>query len=68
MAVQPGLCRTWSEDRFSPNEAHLIQGVQRRIVLVVNFFYIFEIIFFFFVVAIFDLVQDVEAIFTFLKC
>ena len=22
-AVQPGLCRTWSEDRFSHNEAHI---------------------------------------------
>ena len=38
------------------------QGVQLRMVLVVNFFRIFEIIFFCFVVAIFDLVHDVEAI------
>ena len=33
-----------------------------------QFFRIFEIIIFCFVVAIFDLVHDVEAIFTFLNC
>ena len=38
------------------------QGVQCRIVLVVNFFVFFEINFVCFVVAIFDLVDDVEAI------
>ena len=59
VVVQPGLCRTWSEnhDRFSHNEAHIslsiaftlpgqlhvidlltLQGVQRRMVLVVNYF------------------------------
>ena len=29
VAVQPGLCRTWSktpEDRFSHNEAHIVNG------------------------------------------
>ena len=38
-------------------------GVQRRMVLVVNFFRIFEIIIFFLVVAICDLVHDVEAMY-----
>ena len=41
----------------------LIQGVQRRTVLVVNFFCIFKKKFFLFVVAIFDLVHDVEPIY-----
>ena len=39
----------------------LTQGVQRRMVSVVNFFLIFEIIVLCFIVAIFDLVHDVEA-------
>ena len=38
-------------------------GVQRRMISVVNYFRIFEIIIFCFVVAICDLVHDVEAIF-----
>ena len=40
-----------------------IHGVQRRMISVDNFFHIFEIIIFCFVVAICDLVQDVETIF-----
>ena len=40
-----------------------IEGVQRRRVLVVNFFVNFETKFFCFVVAICDLVHDVEAVF-----
>ena len=24
VAVQPGLCQTWSEDRFSHNKAHMV--------------------------------------------
>ena len=48
------------EDRFSQNEAHLIQGVQCRMVLVVIFSHFFLNIFFCFVDAIFDLVYDVE--------
>ena len=39
-----------------------MQGVQHRMVLVVNIFRTFEINFFGFVVALFDLVQDLEAI------
>ena len=39
-----------------------VQEVQRRMVLVVFFSYIFEIIIFCLVVAIFDLVHDVDAI------
>ena len=39
-----------------------IHGVQRRMISV-DFFRIFEIIIFCFVVAIYDLVQDVETIF-----
>ena len=38
-------------------------GVQRRMISVVNFFRIFEIIIFCFVVAICDLVQAVEAMY-----
>ena len=38
-------------------------GVQRRVISVDNFFRIFEIIIFCFVVAICDLVHDVETIF-----
>ena len=38
-----------------------IQGIPHKMVLVVNFLSIFEIIFFSFVVAKFDLVHDVEA-------
>ena len=38
-------------------------GLQRRMILVVNVFHIFEIIIFCFVVAICDLVYDVETIF-----
>ena len=38
-------------------------GVQRRMISVVNFFRIFAIIIFCFVVAICDLVHDVETIF-----
>ena len=38
-------------------------GVQRRLISVVNFFCIFEINIFCFVVAICDLVHDVETIF-----
>ena len=38
------------------------QGVQRRMVLVVTYFGIFGLFVFCFVVAIFDLVHDVEAI------
>ena len=42
----------------------VVQGVQSRMVLVVNvFFGIFKIIFFYFFVAICDLVHDVEALF-----
>ena len=46
------------------------QGVQDRMVLVVNFFRFFENIFFCFVVAMFNLMHDVEAIFPlpFLYC
>ena len=40
-----------------------IHGVQRRMISVVNFFRIFEIIIFCFVVAICDLLHDVETIF-----
>ena len=40
-----------------------LQGVQRKMVLVVNFFQIFEIILLYYVVAIFDLVHNVEAIY-----
>ena len=58
------------QDRFSHNEAHfrinfnpvplsLKQGVQRWMISVVNFFCIFEIIIFCFVVAKSDLVHDV---------
>ena len=43
--------------------ADLAHGVQRRIISVVIFFRIFEIIILWFVVAIFDLVHDVETIF-----
>ena len=40
------------------------QWIQRRMVLVVNFFFVFEIyIFFCFAVAICDIVHDVEAMF-----
>ena len=39
------------------------QGVQRRMFLVVIFICIFEIFIFCFVVAIFDLVHDMEAIY-----
>ena len=38
------------------------QGVQRTMVLVVNFFVFWKLFFLCFVVAIFDLVHDVEAI------
>ena len=38
-------------------------GLQRRMISVVNFFRIFEIIIFCFVVAIFDLVHAVEAMY-----
>ena len=38
------------------------QGVQHRMVLVVNVFHIFEIISLCFVVAVFDLLPDVDAI------
>ena len=42
---------------------HLIKhGVQRRMILVVNFFEFLKLLFFCFVVAIFDLVHDVVAI------
>ena len=41
----------------------LHHGVQRRMISVDNFFRIFEIIIFCFVVAICDLVHDVETIF-----
>ena len=57
MAVQPGLCRTWSEDRFSQNEAQLIlqqrsrQEVQQRMVLVVIFSYFIKLLIFCFDVA-----------------
>ena len=44
------------------NKLKSFQGVQRRTVLVVNFFQFFKYIFFGLVVAIFDLVHDVEAI------
>ena len=40
-----------------------MQGVKRMMVLVVNFFIFFLIFFFCFIVAIFDKVHDVEAIF-----
>ena len=40
-----------------------MHGVQHRMISVVNFFCIFEIIIFCFVVAICDLVHDVETIF-----
>ena len=54
------------EDRFSHNEAHMYmhvtQGVQHRMVLVV-IFCIFNIKLFCFVVAMCDLVHDVEAVF-----
>ena len=40
-----------------------MHGVQRRMISVVNFFRIFDIIIFCFVVAICDLVHDVETIF-----
>ena len=40
-----------------------IHGVQRRMISVDNFFPIFEIIIFCFVVAICDLVHDVETLF-----
>ena len=40
-----------------------IHGVQRGMISMVNFFRIFEIIIFCFVVAICDLVYDVETIF-----
>ena len=40
-----------------------LQGVQHRMVLVVIFFEFLKLNFFCFVVAIFDLVQDLEAIF-----
>ena len=42
-----------------------IQGVQCRIVLVVNFYCIFEIKYFFFVVAKSDLVHEVITVFHF---
>ena len=45
-----------------PEMGNQLQGVQRRIVLVVNRFHIFEFILFCFVVAVFDLVHNVEAI------
>ena len=45
----------------------IMQGVQPRMFLVVNFFFEFLKYFFFFVVAIYDLVHDVEAIFHFPK-
>ena len=45
------------------NHEDWFSHVQCKMVLVVNFFRIFEIIIFLFVVAIFDLVHDVEAIY-----
>ena len=59
------MCLSWSEtpnDRFSCDKAHK-HGVQRRMISVDSFFRIFEIIIFCCVVAIYDLVHDVETIF-----
>ena len=47
--------------QISPD--HPTHGVQRRMISVDNFFRIFEIIIFCFVVALCDLVHDVETIF-----
>ena len=48
----------WRADKNYP-----LQGVQHRMVLVVNFFKFLKILFFFcFVVAMCDLLHDVEAI------
>ena len=42
----------------------VVQGVQRRMVLVINVFLVFsKLLFFYFVIAICDLVHDVEALF-----
>ena len=55
------LC--WNTDQDTQeNSRYREQEVQRRMVLVVNFFFhIYEIDFNFFVVAIFDQMHDVEA-------
>ena len=77
MAVQPGLCRTWSETQktgflttrlnllieLNECQCSVLHGVQRNMILVVSFFIFFSIFLFCFVVAIFDLVHDVKAIF-----
>ena len=47
---------------LGPNFENLLQGVQGRMVLVVNFFELLHFLFFY-VVAIIDLVHNVEAIF-----
>ena len=49
--------------RFQESNSNRIHGVQRRMISVDFFFCIFEIIIFCFVVAICDLVHDVETIF-----
>ena len=48
---------------FTPLETTMTQWVQPRMVLVVNFFVFLKLNFFCSVVAIFDLVHDVEAMF-----
>ena len=49
-------------DKISQNGVFLSQGVQRRMVLVVNVFRIFKINFFGFVIATFDVVHEMEPI------
>ena len=62
MVVQPGLCQTWLETRITDFLMMQFNWSYCR-VFSGQFFCIFEIIFFGFVVAICDLVHDVDTIF-----